>query len=117
MMRLVKNVWRTYKIEAILTFLGLVFMVSLIYYTDPDWLSPSDTIQTMTLVVLVVVTVSYAMSTRKIYEVASTAERNAVFPDCQFNRRRNQARPHTHFLSEHWQRTGIEPQDLAGTRF
>ena len=80
MMRLVKNVWRTYKIEAILTFLGLVFMVSLIYYTDPDWLSPSDTIQTMTLVVLVVVTVSYAMSTRKIYEVASTAERNAVFP-------------------------------------
>ena len=80
MMRIAKNVWRTYKIEAILTFLGLVFMAALIYYTDPDWLSPSDTIQTMTLVVLAVVTGYYAMSTRKIYEVASNAERNAVFP-------------------------------------
>ena len=80
MKRQSESICRTYWIEAILSFLGLVLMVALICYTDPDWLSPGDTIQTMTLVVLVIVTVSYARSTRKIYEVALNAERNAVFP-------------------------------------
>ena len=80
MKRIAKSVWRTYRIEVILSFLGLVLMAALIYFTDPNWLSPSDTIQTITLVVLVIVTTSYARSTRKIYEVASNAERNAVFP-------------------------------------
>ena len=80
MMRLVKTVWITYRIEAILSLLGLALLVALICYTDPKWLSPADTIQTMTLVVLVIVTVSYARSTRKIYEVALNAEWNAVSP-------------------------------------
>ena len=80
MKRIAKSGWRTYKIEAMLSFLGIVLMVALIYYTDPDWLSPSDTIQTMTLVVLIMVTVSYARSTQKLYEVAQNAELNAVFP-------------------------------------
>ena len=80
MKRLVESIWRTYRIEVILSLLGLALLVALIYFTDPDWLSPSDTIQTITLVVLAIVTISYASSTRKIYEVASNAERNAVFP-------------------------------------
>ena len=78
--RLAKGTWNTYKIESILAFLGFVLLVALIYFTDPEWLSPSDTIQIMTLVVLVIVTVSYARSTRKIYEVALNSERNAVYP-------------------------------------
>ena len=80
MKRLIESIWRTYKIEAILLLLGLALLVALICYTDPDWLSPGDSIQTMTLVVLVIVTVSYAKSTRKIFEIALDAERNAVSP-------------------------------------
>ena len=80
MKRLIASIWRTYRIEAILSLLGLALLAALICYTDPDWLSPSDTIQIMTLVVLVIVTVSYARSTRKIYEVAQNAERNAASP-------------------------------------
>ena len=80
MKRLVESIWRTYRIEVILSLLGLALLVALICYTEPDWLSPSDTIQTMTLVVLVIVTVSYARSTRKISEIALNAEKNAVSP-------------------------------------
>ena len=76
----IKTLWRTYNIETILLVLGLGLLVTLIWFTDPDWLSPSDTIQTMALVILVIVTVSYARSTRKIYEVARNSERNGVFP-------------------------------------
>ena len=77
---LIERIWITYRIEAILALLGLALLAALICYTDPDWLSPSDTIQTMTLVVLVIVTLSYSRSTRKIYEVALNAEKNAVSP-------------------------------------
>ena len=80
MNRRVKCVWRTYMIEVILVFFVLVLLVPLIFFTDRDWLSPSDTIQTITFVVLVIVTGYYAWSTHKIYKVASNAERNAVFP-------------------------------------
>ena len=76
----IKTLWRTYNFEAILLVLGLGLLVALICFTDPDWLSPGDTIQTMALVILVIVTVSYARSTRKIYEVALNSERNGVFP-------------------------------------
>ena len=77
---LIERIWITYRIEAILALLGLALLAALICYIDPDWLSPSDTIQTMTLVVLVIVTLSYSRSTRKIYEVALNAEKNAVSP-------------------------------------
>ena len=80
MKRVSESVWRLYRIEAILSLLGLALLAALINFTDSEWFSPSDTIQTMTLVVLVIVTVSYAKSTRKIYEVGLDAERNAVFP-------------------------------------
>ena len=80
MISAVKIIWRTYKIEIILSVLGLVLIAVLIRYTDPDWLTPSDTIQTITLAILVIVTFAYARSTRKIYEVALNSEQNAVFP-------------------------------------
>ena len=80
MKKLATTVWGNYRIEAILIFCVLVLAGVLIYFTRRETLAPSDTIQTITLVVLVIVTVSYAVSTRKIYEVALNAERNAVFP-------------------------------------
>ena len=70
----------SYKIEAILFLLGLAATGGLIYFTRRELLGPSDTIQTITLIVLVIVTVSYAVSTRKIYGVALNSERNAVVP-------------------------------------
>ncbi len=80
MKRLAKTVWRSYKIEAVLFIVGLCFSGVLIYYTLPGLLTLSDTIQTITLIFLVIFTVSYAMSTRRIYEIALNAERNAVVP-------------------------------------
>ena len=75
-----KTFWVNYNIEAILLVFGLGLLVALIWFTAPNWLSPSDTIQTMALAILVIVTVSYARSTRKIYEIALNSERNGVFP-------------------------------------
>ena len=80
MRRFAETVWRSYRIETILFILGLVLTGVLICFTRRETLAPSDTIQTITLVVLVIVTVSYAVSTRKIYEVALNSEKNAVFP-------------------------------------
>ena len=80
MKKLATIIWSEYRLESILLFLGLVLAWVLIYFTFPKTLAPSDTIQTITLVVLVIVTVSYAVSTRKIHKVAVNAEMNAVFP-------------------------------------
>ena len=76
----IANIWRSYKLEAILSSVGFGAIVVLIYYTYPASLAPSDTVQTITLIVLVIVTVSYAISTRKMYQVALNAEMNTVAP-------------------------------------
>ena len=80
MKKLATTVWGNYRTEAILIFCVFVLAGVLIYFTRRETLAPSDTIQTLTLAVLVIVTVSYAASTRKIYEVALNSERNAVSP-------------------------------------
>ena len=80
MKKLAMSVWRSYKFEVIAFFLGLGGAGVLIYFTRRELLAPSDTIQIITLIVLVIVTFSYAKSTHKIYGVASNSERNAVFP-------------------------------------
>lgn len=80
MKRFTGTVWKSYRIEAILFFLGLILTGVLICFTRRETLAPSDSIQTITLIVLVIVTVSYAVSTRRLYEVALNSERNTVFP-------------------------------------
>lgn len=78
--RFITKILGSYKVEAILSSVGLGTVVILIFHTYPDSLAPSDTIQISALVVLVIVTLSYAISTRKIYEVALNSEMNAVVP-------------------------------------
>ena len=79
----------------------LVAVAALVYFTERAYLKPSDSIQILTLVVLVVVTFWYAISThsinrsaneqaiaireqaeisRKALEIALNAEKNAVLP-------------------------------------
>ena len=49
----------------------LVALFLLVYFTYPQPLSPSDTIQILTLVVLVIVTAWYAFSTHRINSATS----------------------------------------------
>ena len=97
----VSSVWSDYRIEAILVALAIVGFPVAFYFTERNFLSPSDLIQIYTLIILVIVTVSYAVSTRRIQrtalegveatrkqaeesrravEVALRSERNAVMP-------------------------------------
>jgi len=76
----IATIWESYKIEAFLTLVVVGLLLALIFYTQPGVLDVGDTIQIVTLSVLVVVTISYARSTRKLYDVALNSEANAVFP-------------------------------------
>ena len=98
---IIVSAWSDHKFEAILGGVAILGFPVAFYYTTPDSLSPSDLIQIYTLIILVIVTVSYAVSTRSIQltaiqeveaarqqteasrdavEAALRAERNAVMP-------------------------------------
>ena len=66
----IKSIWSN-KGKITLCVLALCCVLALIYYmyTRSDLFTPSDTIQIITLVVLVIVTGWYAESTHKIYAV------------------------------------------------
>lgn len=83
----VSSVWSNYRIETILAVLAMVGLPVAICFTERDFLSPNDLIQIYTVIILVIVTVSYAASTRKqaeesrrAVEIALRSERNAVMP-------------------------------------
>ena len=76
----INSIWTGHKIELALCILGVCVGIVLIVFSYPAFLSPSDTIQSITLILLVVVTISYAKSTHKIHNVALIAEKNAVAP-------------------------------------
>ena len=69
--RLLNSIFGDYKTEVVLCVIGLAITLALIYFSYPESFAPSDTIQAITLIVLVVVTVSYAKSTHKIYKATS----------------------------------------------
>ena len=98
---IVVSAWSEHKFEVILGGIAILGFPVAFYYTRPDSLSPSDLIQIYTLIILVIVTASYAVSTRRIQltamdeveavrqqteasrdavEAALRAERNAVMP-------------------------------------
>ncbi|MDE2685901.1 MAG: hypothetical protein OXI16_00160 [Chloroflexota bacterium] len=97
-----KSIWADHKTEFVLGILGTFGAIALIIFTYPAFLSPSDTIQSITLILLVIVTTSYAKSTHKTYEatseqvkatreavrVALNAEQNSVAPLVKLNAER-----------------------------
>ena len=98
---IVASAWSEHKFEVILGGIAILGFPVAFYYTKRALLSPSDLIQIYTLIILVIVTVSYAVSTRRIQltaieeveaarklteasrdavEAALRAERNAMMP-------------------------------------
>ena len=55
-------------VVVLLGLLSVIGVAALLQYTKPDLLMPSDTIQIITLAVLVIVTIWYAISTHRIQE-------------------------------------------------
>lgn len=84
------SVWADHKTELILGILGVCAAVVLFIFSYPAYLSPSDTIQSITLILLVIVTISYAKSTHKNYkatseQVSATMEAVRVAVDSERN--------------------------------
>ena len=96
-----KNSWRALATVLLLLGTSLAAVVVLIFFTERAYLEPGDTVQILTLAVLVAVTFWYAISTHRInsstdeqataireqadtsrraLEVALDAEKNAVIP-------------------------------------
>lgn len=69
-MKRLKDARVSHKFGVGLLFLGACALI-LIKFTDPDWLSPSDTIQVLVLLVLVMVTYWYAQSTDEMSRTAN----------------------------------------------
>ena len=107
-----ESIWIDHKAEVIVSIVFVLAIIVLIYFTSPKPLVMADLIQIVTLMLLVVVTVSYAISTHRIHkatmdqvvatkeqaevsrqavQVALNAEKNAVMPilsvACEINGR------------------------------
>ena len=78
--------WSDHKAEIILTVLSVVVFVFLLRFTNRVLLTPSDLTQVATLMVLVVVTVSYAASTHRI-EHAAKEQAEAAHEQTEESRR------------------------------
>ena len=88
-----QRIWASYRVEAVACVLGSVAIAVLVYFSYPSPLAPSDAIQIGTLVILVIVTVSYASATRQQAEastqavdIALRAEKNAAMPIIRLRR-------------------------------
>ena len=84
------GIWSDHKTEFVLGIIGVCGSVGLIIFSYPAFLSPSDTIQSITLILLVIVTISYAKSTHKNYkaafeQVSATKEAVRVAVDSERN--------------------------------
>ena len=84
---LLRHVWTSHKAEAISGLLGLITIGVIVYFTHPGPLAPSDAIQISTLIILVIVTISYASATRQQAKASSQAvdialrtEKDATMP-------------------------------------
>ena len=63
--------WRIWSLVIFTCLVALLTIAGLIYFTERDHLKPGDTIQIVTLVILVVVTLWYAISTDRIHSVTA----------------------------------------------
>lgn len=80
-----KMIWSDHKTELILGIVGALGGIALIVFSYPAFLSPSDTIQSITLILLVVVTTSYAKSAHNTYK-ATSAQVTATKEATEVNR-------------------------------
>lgn len=85
--KFLRRTWTSHKAEAISCILGSIAIGVLVYISHPGPLAPSDAIQIGTLIVLIVVTVSYASATRQqakasnqAVDIALRAEKGAAMP-------------------------------------
>ena len=86
----IEHLWSERKGETVVvaTFVvAVLIIVVMVQFTVPQKLTPSDTIQAATIILLLVVTMAYAVSawkqsetSRRAVEVALRAEKNAVMP-------------------------------------
>lgn len=89
-----RNTWSDRKGGIVITaaiFAGVVIILVMILFTYPKTLSPSDTVQGATIVVLTLVTIVYAVATwrqaeasQRAVEVALDSEKNAAMPVIEF---------------------------------
>ena len=82
-----RRIWTSHKAEAISGLSGLAAIGVLVYFSHPGSLAPSDATQIGTLIILVIVTISYASATRQqakassqAVDIALRAEKDAAMP-------------------------------------
>ena len=80
MKKIASSIWTDHKTEAFSCVIGFLVLVALVISSYVTNLDPSIAVQSFTLVVLVIVTIWYAKSTRDAARIATEAAHNAVAP-------------------------------------